>query len=95
MMNDNVTAREKNYEVVYDSYANDVYKICFYYLRDENQAANITQQVFLNFYKVYDEVNPDHILGHLVREAKRLLASSQNHQITGEEVTECATNGKI
>lgn len=88
------TTREKKYEIVYESYADDIYRLCLYCLKDKEQAADITQQVFLNFYKFFNEVNPDYMLGYLVREAKELLPSSQNHEFTGEEVRECVTIGK-
>lgn len=94
MRKENVTTREKEFENVYQSYANDIYRLCLYYLKDENQAKDIAIQVFLNFYKIFDEVNPDYRLGYLVREAKELLAIGSNHEITGGEVTECVTSGK-
>lgn len=94
MKRDNVTTREKKYEVVYKSYADDIYRLCLYFSKEEKQAANITQQVFIKFYKIYDKVHPDCILGHLVREAKGLLANSSNHEYTSEEVKQCATSGK-
>lgn len=94
MMKENITTRERLYEEVYSSYADDVYKICFYYSRDEEKAKDIAQQAFFNFYDIFDEVDSKYMLGYLVREAKRLLSSSQNHQFTGGEVKECVTIGK-
>lgn len=94
MVNDKVTMREELYERVYTLSVNDVYRFCFYHLKDEDKASEITQQVFLNFYKIFDEVNPDCVLGYLIREAKGLLSSSQNPEFIGEEVKECATSGK-
>lgn len=86
MRKDIVTAREKKFKAVYKSYVNDVYKICLYYLKDEKEAANITQQVFFNFYKIYEEVHPDYILGFLVRGVKQLLPDSRNPKSIGGEV---------
>lgn len=94
MKKDNVTTREKLYEEVYASYANDVYKICIYYSKDEEKAKDIVQQAFFNFYEIFDRVDSKYILGYLVREVKRLLSSSQGHQFIGGEVKECVTIGK-
>lgn len=90
----NLTKREKQYEEVYATYADDVYKICIYYLKDEEKAKEIATQALINFYEIFDRVDSKYILGFLVREVKRLLASSEGHQFTDEEVKECATNGK-
>ena len=90
----NLTKREKQYEEVYATYADDVYKICIYYLKDEEKAKEIATQALVNFYEIFDKVDSRYILGFLVREIKRLLSSSQGRQFTDEEVKECVMNGK-
>lgn len=86
--------REKLYEEVYASCADDVYKICFYYSRDEEKAKDIAQQAFINFYDIFDKVESKYMLAYLVREVKSLLSSSSSHQFTSGEVKECVTIGK-
>ena len=89
----NLTNREKKYEVVYKTYADDIYKICLYYLKDTNHASDITQQIFLNFYEIFDEVHPDCTFGLLICEVKRLLKDGFKCEITSEEVKQCGTSG--
>ena len=86
MGKDTETTREKKFEVVYNSHVNDVYKVCLFYLKDEDKAADITQQAFFNFYKTFEKVHPDYTLAFLVREVKKLLPSNQNHKVMGKEV---------
>ncbi len=86
--------REKQFQIVYRAHANDVYKFCFYYVRDKEKASEITQQAFLNFYKYFDEVIPDFRLGYLIREVKGLLAEGQNLNSTKGEAIKCARIGK-
>ena len=61
-----------NFDEVIDSYLNDVYKICFYFLRDQELASQITRQTFLNFYDRYENVKSDWIYWELVSTAKKL-----------------------
>lgn len=93
MKSNNLTEREKKYEVVYRTCANDIYKICFYYLKDKQRALDTTQQVFFDFYKIFDEVHPDCQKGLLIREVKKLLQDSFQCKNTSEEVKKCGTSG--
>ena len=94
MIKETMTQREKQFQIVYRTHADDVYKFCFYYMRDEEKASEITQQAFLNFYKYFDKVIPDYRLGYLVREVKELLAEGQNLKSMCKEVRKCARIGK-
>lgn len=91
MKNDNVTTKEKKFESVYKSYADDIYRFCLYCTKDKRKAVNIAQQVFFDFYQIFEEVEPEYRLKYLLYEAKKLLDESQ---ITGREVKKCRISGK-
>lgn len=94
MITDKAAAKKKKFEVVYKSYADKLYKFCFYYLKDEEKAKDIAQQAFFNFYKYFEEVAPDVIFSCLASEAKKLLLNSQHQELTREELEECTMIGK-
>ena len=83
-----VTIKQEKYKKIYKSYVDDIYKICLYFLKDEKKAKDTTGQVFVEFYKEFDEVDSDHIFAHLVHKAKRLSSDEQVHKFASGEVTE-------
>lgn len=80
------TGKEKRYESVYRTWADDIYKICLYYTKDKKKASDITLQTFLNCYKRFYEVDSNHIFAYLVREAKGLIAADESGEVSTEEV---------
>lgn len=84
MKKDEGNTKEKKLEAVYRAYANDIYRVCLYYLRDEDKAADITQQVFLNYYKYSDEEKQEGVFGRLVYDARKLICSEQRRNSTNE-----------
>ena len=94
MITNEAAAKKKKYEEVYKSYADKLYKFCFYYLKDEKKAKDIAQQAFFNFYKYFEEVAPDAVFSCLVSEAKKLLSNSQHQEFTRKELKECTMIGK-
>lgn len=79
---------EKQYEEIYRRYANDIYKICVYYLQDEKQAQEVVIEAFESLYKHLDEVNPKYTLAYLANEAKTIIKGSQIETLTSKEVTQ-------
>lgn len=65
--------RQKKFDDIYSQYSDRIYKICFYMLKDEDAALDMMQQAFLNFYKHFDNVNPDCMFAYLVRAAKNTV----------------------
>lgn len=88
------TARERRFEKVYRAHADNIYKICLYYLRDEKKAADLTVKVFFHYYKEYGGDNSKYTFGRLVNETKRLLISGEDGSAEVEGLRECTTNGK-
>lgn len=62
----------EKYEFIYERYANDIYRLSLYLLKDEKKAKDITQQAFANIYKRLQEIDEKSIHGQLLIEAKRL-----------------------
>ena len=85
-MDSEETIKEKQYEIIYRTYSNDIYKICLYYLRDEDEAMNITQQVFWNFYSRFQTVDEEQYFTCLVRNTMNLINSRKNSGFRAEEV---------
>ena len=61
-----------SYDDIIDSYLNDVYKLCFYLVREQELASLLTRQTFMDFYDRYENVKSDWIFWELVCTAKRL-----------------------
>lgn len=82
------TLKRRKFEKIYRAYVDDIYRVCLYFSRDEEKAKNITVEVFLELYKEFDEVDPDHIFARLVQRAKRLSLGELVHNYASGEVTE-------
>ena len=72
----------REYEKIYERYANDVYRVSLFLLQDENKAKEITQQAFANVYKKLQEIDEKSICGQLLIEVKRL---AKNHETKEEQ----------
>ena len=77
------------FENTYQTFANDIYKVSLYFLREEKKAQKITEQVFFEFYEELESVDSDHVFAYLVYKAKRLSINEQNHETAEGEVREC------
>ena len=71
----------KEFEVIYNLHADNLYRYCLYYLRDVEKASDITREAFLNFYKYYETVDSDTVLKCLFYEVKKLLSNSQHQEL--------------
>lgn len=79
---------KKRYEGIYRRYANDVYKVCLYYIKEEEQAKDIVEQAFRSLYEHIEEVNPDYILGYLINEVKSVVQNESTENLVSKEVRE-------
>ena len=79
---------KKQYEEIYRRYANDVYKVCLYYLKDEEQAKDVVEQAFRSLYEHINEVNPDYILGYLINKVKGVSHNESTENLVSKEVKE-------
>lgn len=62
----------KQFELIYEKYADDVFRVALYLIKDKNKAQDIVQQAFVNIYKQLRELDEESIYGQLLIEAKRL-----------------------
>ncbi len=67
--------RERNrekMEKIYRDYESDVYRVSLFFLKDEQAAFDVTQQVFFKFYQHIDEAEIESVRGYLVRMARNM-----------------------
>ncbi len=88
MITDKAAVDYEEFEAIYRLYADSLYKYCLYYLKDVEEAEDITYQAFLNFYKYYETVTSDSVLKCLVYEVKNLLSNSQHQVLERREALE-------
>lgn len=62
----------KQFELIYGKYANDVYRVALYLVKDEKKAQDIVQQVFVNIYKQCRETDEKSIYLQLLTETRRI-----------------------
>lgn len=61
------TTKEKEFDELYQTYRNDVYKISLYYTKDEHIAEDMTQNIFFQIYSHFENVRMDTVRPYLVR----------------------------
>lgn len=67
--------KEEEFDNIYRLYANDIYRVCLHFTRDEDLAQDIMQRVFVEFYDYFETVSPDCVFAYLVRAVKNLVCS--------------------
>lgn len=65
-------SKEERFDSIYKAYADQVYRIGLYYTKDAYVAQEISQKVFINFYKHFDDIRKDGIRSYLIRSAQNL-----------------------
>lgn len=88
MLRVSATIKQKKLEKVYRSHANEIYRVCLHYSKDQKKAQDVTEQVFLQYYKKFEEVDSKHIFAYLVQQAKRLSTEDNVHEYANGEVTQ-------
>lgn len=88
MLRVSATIKQKKLEKVYKSHANEIYKVCLHYLKNERKAQDVTERVFLEYYEKFEEVDSKHIFAYLVQQAKRLSTNEEVHEYANGEVTQ-------
>lgn len=88
MIIDDEAVRMRKFEKVYKAHADNIYKICLYYLRDEKQASDLAVKVFSHYYIQYGGDNSKHTFARLVKEVKRLLINEYGKSVQVEEQRE-------
>ena len=75
------TTKEEKFGVLYQSYISDIYKVCLYLTKDEEQAQEIAKQTFVNFYDHFENVSSECVFAYLVNTAKAFAYSYQKSDI--------------
>ncbi|MBQ8559015.1 MAG: sigma-70 family RNA polymerase sigma factor [Tyzzerella sp.] len=73
------TQRDEMFDAAYESYAEDIYRVCLHLTENEKDAQDIAQQTFVNFYGRSENVDSDCTFAYLVCEAKNLACKHQKN----------------
>ena len=73
--------KTEKFELIYERYANDVYRLSLYLLKDETKAQDITQRAFENIYKRLQESDEESVCNQLLIEAKRLAKNQDTKEV--------------
>jgi len=73
--------KEEKFGALYQSYISDIYKVCLYLTKDEEQAQEIAKQTFVNFYDHFENVSSECVFAYLVNMAKGFAHSYQKNDI--------------
>ena len=57
---------------IYENYKDDVYKVCYHYLKDAGYAHEMAQETFFHFYKHMDQTDIKCVQAYLIRSARNL-----------------------
>ncbi len=70
----------KQFEMIYEEYANDVYRVALYLVKDEKKAQDIVWQAFVNIYKQWRETDETSIYLQLLKETKRIAQNERRNR---------------
>ncbi len=88
MESSEIISRKKSYEDIYKKYADDIYKLSVYLMKDEEKAKDVTQQAFAILYESFDKVDENYLYACLVHEIKKMTNDIMQSKSTKEEVKE-------
>lgn len=71
-------------DVLYQSHADDIYKVCLYITKDERKAQKIACQTFVIFYDQFQNINERCIFSYMVKTAKE-LANNYQREVKHQE----------
>ena len=74
------TDKEKRVDAIYRLYADDIYKVCFYFTKDKKVAQEVAQRTFIEFYKCFSNVEADYVRTLLIRIAKDIIFSMEEKE---------------
>lgn len=75
-MNRGLTKEEK-FDSIYRAYADDIFKLCYYFTRDREMAQDLAQQTFIKFYDRFEDIDPEYMQAYLMRMARNLFYNYQ------------------
>ena len=88
MITEGESVKMRKFEEVYKAHADNIYKICLYYLRDEKKANDLAVKVFLQYYTEYGVENSEETFPRMVHETIKLLIKEQEKCKAAEEQRE-------
>lgn len=71
---------EARFQRIYDTYIQDVYRLCFSYMKNKTDTEDAVQETFCRFYQVMDHVKEeDHVKGWLLVTAGNVCKNILKH----------------
>lgn len=78
--------KEQLYESIYRKYSDDIYRLSLCFLKDEETAKKVTQQVFFSFYESFEKIAESDCYSYLIGKTKQLTNDIVKKKYTEEEV---------
>ncbi len=75
------TTKEEKFDVLYQSYVGDIYKVCLYLTKNQEQAQEAAQRTFVKFYDCFENVSSDCVFAYLVNTAKNFACDYKKDDI--------------
>lgn len=70
----------KQFELIYEKYADDVYRVALYLVKDKDKAQDIVQQAFVNIYKKRRATDKKSIYLQLLAETQRIAKNEEEER---------------
>ena len=91
---------DQRFASVVDEHRHRIYTLAYYSLRRREDAEDVTQEVFVRLWSHWDELDPDHVEGWLIRVTSNacvdLVRKRRNRrELAGAEATEEMVNSAI
>jgi len=83
------STKEEEFEVIYEKYRHDVYKLALYYTEDTYTAEDIAQKIFFKLYLHFENIrNKENIRAYLLKSARNLAYNwvRDKHEYKGEYI---------
>lgn len=67
------STKEEEFADIYQTYSDDIYRVCFHFMKDEKAAKEIMVEAFIEFYDCFEETHPDDWYTCLIHIIKNLI----------------------
>ena len=67
----------KQFEIIYQKYADDMYRLALYLVKDANKAQDVVRQAFASIYKQWRESDEKSLYFQLLKETKRIAQNER------------------
>ena len=75
----NYGRKREQLDKIYRVYADDIYRVCLHYTKDEQLAQDVMQETFLDYYNNFENLSWECAYAYLVYKAKELADERQKN----------------